>query len=141
VKQHQKHERRIIMKKLIAVLIFSLFGSALFAQTDLAGNWDTGMENTLVKIFEKKGVYFGEIVSSDNPEAEIGKQLIKDLMHENGKWKGKLYAVKKKKWVNAVVELEDGHMKITIKAGFKKKTIEWNKVELNSDFLNYKFQN
>jgi hypothetical protein len=91
------------------------------------------MENTLVKIFEKEGVYFGEIVSSDNPNAEIGKQLIKDLMRENGKWKGKLYVIKKKKWVNAVMELEDSYVKITIKAGFRKKTIEWKKVEIYTE--------
>jgi len=121
------------MKKLIAVLIFSLLGPALFAHTDLTGTWDTGMENTLVKIFEKEGVYFGEIVSSDNSKAEIGKQIIKDLKNEDDEWKGKLYVIKKKKWVNAVMELEDGHMKITIKAGFKKKTIEWKKVEPNME--------
>jgi len=117
------------MKKLFLVLIFSLLGSALFAQTDLTGTWDTGKDSTLVKIFEMEGVYLGEIVSSDNPKAEIGRQLIKDLKNEDGEWKGKLYAVKKKEWVDAKMELEGSNLKITIKAGFFKKTIEWKKVE------------
>jgi len=117
------------MKKLFLVLIFSLLGSALVAQTDLTGTWDTGKDSTLVKIFEKEGVHFGEIVSSDNPKAEIGKQLIKDLKNEDGEWKGKLYAAKKQKWVDAVMKLEDGDLKITVKQGFMKKTIEWKKVE------------
>lgn len=121
------------MKKLFAVLIFSLLGSALFAQNDLTGTWDTGKDSTLVKIYEKEGVYFGEIVSSDNPKAEIGKQLIKDLKNEDGEWKGKLYAAKKKKWVDAEMELEDDNLKITVKAGFVKKTIEWKKVEANKE--------
>lgn len=117
------------MKKLFLVLIFSLFGLTLFAQTDLTGTWNTGKDSTLVKIFANEGVYFGEIVSSDNPKAEIGKQLIKDLKNEDGAWKGKLYAVKKKEWVDAVMELEDGNLKITVSVGFRKKTIEWEKVE------------
>jgi hypothetical protein len=112
----------------------SLLGSMLFAHTDVTGTWDTGQENTLVKIFEKEGVYFGEIVSSDNSKVEIGKQLIKDLMYKKGKWKGKLYAIKKKKWVNAEMELEDGNMKIKIKAGFSRKTLKWKKVEPNKEY-------
>jgi hypothetical protein len=117
------------MKKLTLILIMGLLGSTLFASTDLTGTWDTGMENTQVKIFEKEGVYVGEIVSSDNPDAVIGKQLIKDLKETNGKWKGQLFAAKKQKWVNAVMELEDDILKITIKAGLAKKIVEWKKVE------------
>jgi hypothetical protein len=116
------------MKKLFVVLTISLLGSALFAQTDLTGTWNTGMDNTLVKIFEKDGVYWGEIVFSDNPKAEIGKQLIKDLKNEDGERKGKLFAPKKKEWVDAEMDLEDDNLKITIKAGFFKKTITWKKV-------------
>jgi uncharacterized protein (DUF2147 family) len=107
---------------------FFLLGSALFSQTDLTGTWDTGKDNTLVKIFEKEGVYLGEIVSSDNPEA-IGKQIIKDIMHKDGEWKGKLYAAQKKKWVDAKMNLEDDNLKIAIKAGFFKKTIKWKRVK------------
>jgi uncharacterized protein (DUF2147 family) len=121
------------MKKLFLVLIFSLLSSALFAQTDLTGTWNTGKDNTLVKIFEKDGVYVGEIESSDNPKAEIGKQLIKDLRNEDDEWAGKLYAIKKKEWVDAEMELIDDNLKITIKAGFFKKTIEWKKVASASE--------
>ena len=117
------------MKKLFVVLIFSLLGSSLFAQTDIIGTWNTGEENTLVKIVEKEGEYFGEIVSSDNPKVEIGKQIIKDLKNKEGVWNGKLYAVRKKEWVDAEMSLEDDTLKINIKAGFRKKTVEWIKVE------------
>ena len=119
------------MKKFYLVLFFCLLSSALFAQGDLTGTWNTGKENTLVKIFEKEGVYFGEIVSSDNPKAVIGKQIIKDLKKEDNEWKGKLYAIKKKKWVNAKMVLENEKLIITVKAGIIKKKIKWKKVELN----------
>jgi uncharacterized protein (DUF2147 family) len=128
-----KYERNVIMKKLLFVLIFCLLGSVLFAQTDLTGTWNTGKENTLVKIYEKEGVYFGELISSDNPKAQIGRQLIKDLKNEKGEWKGKLYAPKKKEWVDAEMDLVDDDLNITIKAGFFKKTIEWKKVASASE--------
>jgi uncharacterized protein (DUF2147 family) len=133
VKQQHKHERNLIMNKLFLILIFSLLGSVLFAQTDLTGTWDTGKENTLVKIYEKEGVYLGEIISSDNPKAEIGTQLIKDLNNEDGEWRGQLYAIKREKWVDAEMELEEGILKIKVSAGFRSRTVEWTKVKSEAE--------
>jgi uncharacterized protein (DUF2147 family) len=121
------------MNKTIMIITLCFLGAALYAQTEITGIWNTGKDNTLVKIYEKDGVYLGEVVSSDNPKAEIGKQIIKDLKNKGGKWKGKLYAAKKKKWFNAKMDLEDDNLKITVKSGLFKKTIEWKKVESNKE--------
>jgi len=117
------------MKKYFFIWIFSLLGSALFAQDDLTGSWNTGKQNTIIKIFEKEGVYFGELISSDNPKAIIGKQLIKDVKNDDGEWKGKLFAVKKKEWVDAEFDMKEDNLEITISVGFFTKTIEWKKVK------------
>ena len=117
------------MKKLFVVLMICLCGSVLFAQSDLTGKWHTGKENTLVKIYETKGEYFGEIVSSDNPKVQIGKKIVKDLKNKKGKWKGKLFAVKKQEWVDAEFKPKNDILEITVKVGFFTKTVEWNKVK------------
>ena len=38
------------MKNLILTVILALFSITLFSQTDISGTWNTGDQNTLVKI-------------------------------------------------------------------------------------------
>jgi uncharacterized protein (DUF2147 family) len=125
---YKKHAMKVMIKKILLVLIFCLTGSVVFAQGDLTGTWDTRKQDTIVKIYEKDGQYFGKIISSDNPEAEIGKQIIKNFKHEDGEWKGKLYAVKQKRWFDAKMEIKDNNLEITISVGFFHKKIVWNKI-------------
>ena len=115
------------MKKILLILIFCLTGSSGFAQGDLTGTWDTRIQDTLVKIYEKDGQYFGKIISSDHPKVEIGKQIVKIFKHEDGEWKGKLYVPKQKKWFDAKMDIKDDGLKITISVGFFHKTIAWKK--------------
>jgi hypothetical protein len=121
------------MKKLLLVLILSLLGTALYAQTDLAGTWNTGKENTLVKIYEKEGIYFGEIISSDNPNVEIGKQIVKDVKSEKENWKGKLYLVAKQKWADAKMVPADDKLTITVSRRRVKRTVEWTRVKTETE--------
>jgi len=118
---------KVMMKKIILVLIFCLTCSVVFAQGDLTGTWDTRKHDTIVKIYEKDGQYFGKIISSDHPEVEIGKQVIKDFKQEDDEWKGKLYVLKQKKWFDAKMEIKKDKLKITISVGFFNKTIAWKK--------------
>ncbi|MEM9821236.1 MAG: hypothetical protein AAF985_09200 [Bacteroidota bacterium] len=97
------------------------------AQPSIAGTWNTGKDNTKVEITEVNGVYEGKIVASDNDNAPIGKQLLKEIKSVDGEWKGKLFAAKRGKWMDAVLKEEDSQLKVTVKAGWKRKTIKWAK--------------
>ncbi len=121
------------MKKVVVLFALILLGSSLLAQDDLSGSWDTGEHNTVVKIFEKEGVYVGEIISSDKSAEAVGKQIIKDLKKDEGEWEGKLYAARKKKWVDAKMSREDETLKIKVKVGFMSKTIEWKKAKTETE--------
>lgn len=115
------------MKKL-SVLIATLFYTfALGAQSSIEGIWNTGKENTKIEIAAVNGIYAGKIVSSDNAKAKIGAQLIKEVQLVDGQWKGKLFAAKKKKWMDAVLEEKDNELLITVKAGLMSRTIKWAK--------------
>jgi predicted small secreted protein len=67
------------MRNYLLVIVFCLFATTIFAQNNLTGTWNTGEQNTLVKIHEVDSVYVGEIISSDNPEVKLGKVIVKDF--------------------------------------------------------------
>ncbi len=115
------------MKKILTLLIVSLLGSTIIAQTDISGTWTFGYKNTIVNISEKDGIYSGEIASSDNPKAKIGKQILKDFKQKKSGWTGKLYSARRNKWFDVVIKNVDDTLEIVVSAGFRKKTIVWKK--------------
>ena len=115
--------------KMFASILFSLFLSiiSLHAQTAPTGVWNTGTDNTKIEIAEADGSYVGTLISSDNEKAKVGKQLLKDIELDGETWKGKLYAPKKGKWIDAVLEEKGEELLITVGSGFMSKTLEWKK--------------
>lgn len=111
------------------VITFCLLVSALTmnAQQSIAGIWNMGQDNTKIEITEDNGVYGGNIASSDNSKAKIGKQLLKDVKLVDGEWKGKLFAPKKSKWFDAVLKEKGNQLLVTVGSGFRSKTLTWTK--------------
>ena len=101
----------------------------LSAQDFPKGIWLTGEENTKIETYEKEGAWYGKIVSSDNPKAKIGKDILRAFKQEDGKWKGKLFATKRDKILDAVIEPTEDDLNITVAAGFFTKTLVWKKNE------------
>ena len=116
------------MRTLIVVLAFSLLGSGLFAESDLVGTWNTGRENTLVRIYEIEKEYYGEIISSDNRKVEIGTQILKDFEKVDDKWKADLFFPKMQRWFTTMIELEDDTLTITISTKTFKRSKVWTRV-------------
>jgi uncharacterized protein (DUF2147 family) len=116
-----------ILKNIFTVLIFSFFSFNSFAQTNVTGNWSDGEQNTVIKIVQSNEVYMGKIVSSDNPKAEIGKLMVKDLKKVNGEWKGKVYSPKRKEWYDAEFIPKGNKLLIEVSVGWLSKTVEWIK--------------
>ncbi|MDT0620387.1 hypothetical protein [Croceitalea vernalis] len=113
--------------KNIATIFFLLFGIITMNAQSLEGLWNTGKENTTVKIKKTGDLFEGLLDSSDNKEAPIGKLLIKDIKKSDDFYEGKIYVVKKKKWYNAKFEPKNNVLIITIYSGWMKKTVEWEK--------------
>ena len=106
------------------ILFLSL---TMHAQEALTGIWNMGEDNTKVEITKSNGIYEGRIASSDNANAKIGNLILKDVKLVNGKWKGKLYAPKKKEWFDAVLKVEGKKLLVTVKAGMMSKRLTWKK--------------
>jgi uncharacterized protein (DUF2147 family) len=115
------------LKNVITVVFMTLFSITNYAQSqsEVAGDWVVGKQNTVIKIEQNDGIYCGTIISSDNPKAEIGKLMVKDLKLKKGKWKGKTYSPKRKEWYDAEFIPKENTLDVKIKVGFFSKTIEW----------------
>ena len=115
------------LRNVFTLLVFSLLSLVSYSQSDLTGEWIMGEKNTVVKIELDNDSYSGTIVSSDNPDVEIGKLILKEITNKKDKWKGKLYAAKKKKWMDAEFTVDKNILKVKVKSGFMSKTLEWIK--------------
>jgi len=110
---------------LILMLCFPL---SLLAQDSLAGVWQTGEDNSEVKITEQDGVHSGKLISSDNPKAKIGTEILKEFSQVDGAWKGSLYAAKRGKWYKASIVPSSDTLNITVSAGIVTQKVTWNRV-------------
>ena len=115
------------LKKIFLIMTISLFSLSSFAQSDVAGKWTFGKQNTIVEIKQNNGVYKGKLIASDNPKAKKGTVIVKNLKKINGKWKGKIFAPRRNDWYNAEFTPKGKTMDVKIKAGFISKTIKWTK--------------
>uniref|UniRef100_UPI0040492E2B hypothetical protein n=1 Tax=Flavobacterium sp. TaxID=239 RepID=UPI0040492E2B len=113
------------MKFIIIVLGFLFTSSFMTAQHSIEGIWDTGKENTTIEI--KNGA--GKIYSSNSSQATEGKLMIKDLKKEQKEYTGKLFIIRKNKWVDAVFVPNGNALTITVSVGLQSKTLKWNLVK------------
>ena len=116
------------MKTVVCICCMVFVTITAIAQEPIDGIWNMGKKNTKLEIKEKKkGVHIGTIISSDDANASIGMQLLKDIYIKEGQWKGKLYATKKKKWIDVILEVTENTLYVDLKAGIITKTLEWTK--------------
>jgi len=117
------------MHKLILVISTFLLTVHISAQDMVLGLWGTGEENTVIETYQKDGMWYGKIKSSDNVKAKIGKDILQDFTDVGGTWRGKLFAAKKGKLVDAEVTPSIHEMKIKVTVGMFNKKLTWKKIE------------
>jgi uncharacterized protein (DUF2147 family) len=113
------------LRIMILVTVLSLFSITVFSQNDISGRWNTGDQNTVIKIEQQDGVYIGKIISSDNPEVKQGKVILKDVKPKKDGWTGKIYAPRRGEWYDADITINGNKMKLEMSVGFFSKYIEW----------------
>ena len=113
--------------KNLSTLFALLFGVISMNAQSIEGLWNTGKENTIINIKKVNSNFEGIIDDSDNPNAQIGKVLVKDIVKSGNTYKGKIYVLDKKEWYNAEFEPKNERLLITVSSGFGKKKIEWKK--------------
>ncbi len=116
------------MKNLVLTL-FSVLMCLLSYSQNIEGLWSTGKENTNITILNEGGELVGKIESSDNRKAPIGEVILKDLVKEGDSWKGKLFVIKKQRWVDVTISPYKSKLELLVSAGFSRKKVEWEKVD------------
>ncbi len=117
------------MKSLFITVFISLVCLSFSAFENLSGVWNTGNQNTQVKMEKHNEVFEGRIISTDSDNTKPGALIVKEVKYVKGEWVGKIYAPKRDEWYNAKFRIVDDKLTITITVGFFSKTVEWTEVK------------
>lgn len=117
------------MKLSFLISLLSMLSFVLFSQRGLEGTWQTGEDNTVIETYQKDGMWYGKIISSDHPNAKIGKDILRDFQLKDGLWKGKLYAAKRDKILDTAIIPSTDNLDIEVFAGFFSKKLSWKRIE------------
>lgn len=109
-------------------LLLLILSSDIAAQGELNGKWQTGEDNSVVEVTETNGVAVGKLVSSDNPKAVLGTEILRNVTQSGGQWKGKIWAAKRKKLMDATITPSADILQIKVSAGVVSKNVTWNRV-------------
>ena len=114
--------------KALMLSVMLCFPLSLAAQSPLDGTWQTGEDNTLVEVTEQGGVATGKLLSSDNPKAKVGTEILQKFSLVDGVWTGSIYAVKRGKVYPATITPSADTLDIKVSAGMMKKKVAWTRV-------------
>jgi len=117
------------MKKITCLILALGYFIALSAQDFQKGTWLTNKGNTKVETYQKDGAWYGKVISSDNPKAKIGNDILRAFKQVDGAWKGKLFVARRNREADAVIEPTKDKLSITISAGFSSRTLVWKRVD------------
>jgi uncharacterized protein (DUF2147 family) len=115
--------------KHITILFLLILCTAFAKAQSIEGLWNTGKENTIIKIQKADQQFAGIIHSSDNSNAPIGTPLMKDMVEKGDYYKGKIYVIRMKKWFDAEFRRSGETMLVKVYTGIKTNTVEWKLVK------------
>jgi hypothetical protein len=115
------------MQNLIFIITFKLLIVNLPTDNELKGTWHTGRNNTLIEIYNKDNALYGKVISSDNPEAPVGKDVLEKITRDGDTWKGTMYSWKKDRRADVTLETTGNSLKIKIDVGLFPFTLLWER--------------
>jgi uncharacterized protein (DUF2147 family) len=92
---------------------------------DIIGKWNTG-ENT-VEIYYHDGRYIGNPLDNNGKLNEDIEIL--NLEYNQGRWTGKIYAVKRKRLLDTSCKVKGDTLYLEVKAGRSTRDMEWTRVK------------
>jgi len=95
----------------------------------LEGRWLTPEGEGTVEIRVVNGVLEGELVASTNKQAKLGTLILRDFVRSGDGWKGRLYAPKHDRTLNAELALRDGKLVIKVSAGIRSQSVIWTRAK------------
>lgn len=118
----------VSFKKIGAIGACFLLLHVGLAQSQLDGVWNPGVGDLLLEIRENNlGHREGVIVTSDNPDAPPGKQIIRNLTYKEDHWEGEFFIPRFGKWLEAHFYPEAQQMEVTVYVGWFSKSRVWSR--------------
>lgn len=127
--------------KVLATLVLSGVISVFFSAATVAKEnntvitsavWLTGNDGGKIQTYLKNGQWFGKLVASDNENAPLGTEVLRNFSFKDGEWQGEVYSIKRDQLANATITPSDDKLVIEISIAFFSKTLAWHKEEVDS---------
>ncbi len=122
------------MKKLLLTVILFIFSAPSFSQgkanvegqSMTEGVWLTGTDGSKIATYQKGGKWFGKLIASNNKNAPIGIDVLRNFTLEDGQWSGEVYSIKREQLADATIKPSQAKLVIEVSIAFFSKTLEWS---------------
>lgn len=111
------------------IITFLLLLNGIQNTNSPIGVWEFKEDKTIVEIEKRSENLYGVIISSDNPNREVGKKIFQNLHFLDGKWKGEYYVFKIDQWVEVDLKLNSELLLIEYNYGFQNKKFHFYKIK------------
>jgi len=125
--------QKVFTRMSLGIALIAIFGMSNnhAAEGALNGFWQTGEDNSIVEVTETNGIATGKLVSSDNPKAVAGTEILRNFSETSGVWKGSVYAVRRDKLMDATITPSVDSLAIDVNAGLISKDLTWTRAPAN----------
>lgn len=117
------------MKCCMAILLILCCVDQSVSPELIQGTWNTGQENTNIEILQENDEWIGKIKSSDNEKVVVGKVILKELEKKGNTWSGKLFLLKRQKWVDVDLTPDKTNMDVQVSVGIASRKLQWTKIK------------
>ena len=118
-----------LLPKLLLLMLSAMVTMPGNAETELAGYWQHESEPVWIEMQPETGQ--GVMVRNDNRPDRVGFLVVTDLeaSDEPNEWSAQVFAARLGEYREAAITLSsDGRMVFTVKVGFMRRSVEWQRV-------------
>lgn len=120
---------KVAATSLLFALIFIVFSASISAHDNIMtitqGVWLTDTDGSKIATYQKDNKWFGKLVASDNKEAPLGIDVLRNFTFIDGQWVGEIYSIKRDQLADAAIEPKGDKLVIEVSIAFFSKTLEW----------------
>ena len=118
-----------LLPRLLLLMMSATFALPGHAESELAGYWQHESEPVWIEMQPETGQ--GVMLRNDNRPDRVGFLVVTDLeaSDEPNEWSAQVFAARLGEYREAAITLSsDGRMVFTVKVGFVRRSVEWQRV-------------
>ena len=118
-----------LLPSLLLLMLSAMFALPGHAENELAGYWQHESEPVWIEMQPETGQ--GVMLRNDNRPDRVGFLVVTDLetSDEPNEWSAQVFAARLGEYRKADITLSsDGRMVFTVKVGFMRRSVEWQRV-------------